>query len=91
MEFRTSATGTSLAPGSIVYLLVEVQSGGHIHEIGSRARVVGAEGDALTLEVGDGSYADTVSCPSAHVAAGAAKRERATWSGPRPRLRFTAA
>jgi hypothetical protein len=83
--------GTALAPGSIVYLLVELQGGGHIHEIGSRARVLRADGDAVTLRVGDGLHVDTVSCPATHVAAGAAKRERSTWSGPRPRLRFNAA
>ncbi len=51
--------------GEVVYLLSEVRSEerGTVYEIGSRARVVGSEGDELTLEI-DGSRGDVVRCSS---------------------------
>jgi hypothetical protein len=56
--------------GEVVYLLAELRSGelGPVHEIGSRARVLDAEGDRLTLAVGRGSGEDVVACPRGLVA-----------------------
>ena len=56
--------------GEVVYLLAELQSdeSGPVHEIGSRARVLGADGDRLTLAVGYGRVEDIVTCPRGLVA-----------------------
>jgi len=53
------------ARGEVVYLLAELQSAelGPVHEIGSRARVLRADGDRLTLAVGRGRVEDVVTCP----------------------------
>ena len=55
--------------GEVVYLLAELQSSqqGPVHEIGSRARVLEADGDRLTLAVGYGRFASTVTCSHALV------------------------
>jgi hypothetical protein len=55
-------------PAQVVYLLAEVQAGGRIHEIGSRAYVLHAGADELTLELG-GSQPEVVHCTPAHVVA----------------------
>jgi len=56
--------------GEVVYLLAELQSDGRgpVHEIGSRARVLGADGDRLTLAVGHGRLENVVTCSSGLVA-----------------------
>ena len=56
--------------GEVVYLLAELRSEerGPVHEIGSRARVLGADGDRLTLAVGHGTHEEIVSCPRRLVA-----------------------
>ena len=56
--------------GEVVYLLAELQSNasGPVHEIGSQARVVGADGDRLTLAVAHGRVEDVVTCPRTLVA-----------------------
>jgi hypothetical protein len=57
--------------GEVVYLLSELRSDerGPVHEIGSRARVVRADGDRLTLAVGSGRSEDVVTCSRGLVAA----------------------
>ena len=57
--------------GEVVYLLAELRSDerGKVHEIGSRATVLGWEGDKLTIAVGNGRGDDVVTCPRAFVAA----------------------
>ena len=57
--------------GEVVYLLSELRSDerGPVHEIGSRARVLRADGDRLTLAVGNGRGEDIVTCPRTLVAA----------------------
>jgi hypothetical protein len=57
------------AAGEVVYLLAELRSAerGAVYEIGSRARVLDAEGEELTLAVTDGSREDVVTCRRAHV------------------------
>jgi len=54
----------------VVYLLAELRSAeqGPVHEIGSRARVLGADGDRLTLAVGYGRLESVVTCSRALVA-----------------------
>jgi len=56
--------------GEVVYLLAELRSAeqGPVHEIGSRARVLEADGDRLTLAVGDGRFESIVTCSRALVA-----------------------
>ncbi len=56
--------------GEIVYLLAELRSDerGPVHEIGSRARVLGTDGDRLTLAVDHGSGEDVVTCSRGLVA-----------------------
>ena len=56
--------------GEVVYLLAELRSDewGPVHEIGSRARVLGADGDRLTLAVDHGRREDVVTCSRALVA-----------------------
>ena len=51
--------------GEVVYLLAELRSAnqGPVHEIGSRARVLDADGDRLTLAVDCGTREDIVTCP----------------------------
>ena len=58
------------ARGEVVYLLAELRSDeqGPVHEIGSRARVLGADGDRLTLAVGHGRFEGIVTCSRALVA-----------------------
>ncbi len=83
MESRDhAAQGNS--PGDIVYLLAEVSAGGRIHEIGSRAVILEAEGDELTLQLGD-SERQLVSCPSAHVLCSLRRSVHAARSRRRPR------
>jgi hypothetical protein len=52
------------AGGEVVYLLTELRSAeqGPVHEIGSRARVLEADGDQLTLAVGYGRLESVVTC-----------------------------
>ena len=54
---------------AVVYLLAELRSGqeGPVHEIGSRARVIDTDGEMLTLAVGYGRFASTVTCSRALV------------------------
>jgi hypothetical protein len=79
------------AAGAVVYLLAEVRSaGGHgtVHAIGSRARVLRAEGDRLTLAIESGGHQEEVTCRRALVAPAErslAARRRALRSGPRRR------
>ena len=56
--------------GEVVYLLAELRSAeqGPVHEIGSRARVLEADGDRLTLAVGYGRFESVVTCSRALVA-----------------------
>jgi len=67
--------------GDVVYLLAELRSAerGPVHEIGSRARVLGADGDRLTLAVARGRSEDVVTCPRGLVA----RRRRPLPSRPR--------
>jgi hypothetical protein len=55
--------------GEVVYLLAELQPAvdGPVYEIGSRARVVGADGDQLTIAIARGDREDVVTCRSVHV------------------------
>lgn len=55
--------------GEVVYLLAELRSDeqGPVHEIGSRARVLEADGDRLTLAVGSGRFESVVTCSRAVV------------------------
>jgi hypothetical protein len=48
----------------VVYLLTELRSAerGPVFEIGSRARVLGADGDRLTLAVANGNGENVVTC-----------------------------
>ena len=54
----------------VVYLLTELRSAerGPVFEIGSRARVLGADGDRLTLAVAYGNGENVVTCPRSLVA-----------------------
>ena len=75
--------------GEIVYLLAELRSEerGAVHEIGSRARVLGAEGEALTLAVTGCSGEAIVSCPKSlvvHERRSLAARRRMLRTGTRP-------
>ena len=56
--------------GEVVYLLAELRSDerGAVHAIGSRARVIDAEGDRLTLAVDRGRHEDVVTCSRGLVA-----------------------
>ena len=56
--------------GEVVYLLAELRSDerGPVHEIGSRARVLDADGDRLTLAVDRGRHEDVVTCSRGLVA-----------------------
>jgi len=58
------------AGGEVVYLLTELRSDerGPVHEIGSRARLIGADGDRLMLAVACGGREEVVTCPSGLVA-----------------------
>ena len=55
------------AGGEVVYLLAELRSAeqGPVYEIGSRARVLEADGDRLTLAVGYGRFESVVTCSRA--------------------------
>jgi hypothetical protein len=57
--------GSDTTTGEVVYLLAELRSDerGPVYEIGSRALVLGADGDRLTLAVSHGSSEDVVTCP----------------------------
>lgn len=56
--------------GEVVYLLAELRPDeqGPVHEIGSRARVLEADGDRLTLAVGYGRLESVVTCSRGLVA-----------------------
>ena len=56
--------------GDVVYLLAELRSDerGPVYEIGSLARVLGADGDRLTLAVDDGRRESIVNCSRGLVA-----------------------
>ena len=56
--------------GEVVYLLAEIRADerGPVHEIGSRARVIDADGDRLTLAVDHGRHEDVVTCSRGLVA-----------------------
>ena len=58
----------------VVYLLAEIrcEGNGSVLEIGSRARVLEADGDRVTLAVAHGGSEDIVTCSRALVA----RRER---------------
>ena len=56
---------TSPERGEIVYLTAEVQAGGRIHEIGTRAEVRGASDSRVEVDL-DGT-AETAWCPIHHV------------------------
>ncbi len=58
------------AGGEVVYLLAELRSAeqGPVYEIGSRARVLEADGDRLTLAVGYGRLESVVTCSRGLVA-----------------------
>ena len=73
--------------GEVVYLLAELRSEerGRVHEIGSQARVLGAQGDRVTLAVGRGTHEEIVLCPADLVG----QRRRIVGSC-RPTLRATA-
>ena len=70
--------------GAIVYLLAELRSEerGAVHEIGSRARVLGVEGTELTLAVTGCSGEAIISCPQSLVVP-----ERRSLAARRRRLR----
>jgi hypothetical protein len=55
--------------GEVVYLLAELRSHelGPVYEIGSRARVLEADDDRLTLAVGYGRFESIVTCSHAQV------------------------
>jgi len=66
---------TRFEPGDVVYLAMEIETGGRIHEIGSRA-VVRAATDS-TLELAFGAAASgTVRCPAHRVVRAAERRAR---------------
>jgi hypothetical protein len=72
--------------GAVVYLLAELRSDGRgsVHEIGSRARVLGSEGGKVTLAIVRGGHEDVVSCPRdlvAHEQRSLAARRRLLRSG----------
>ena len=73
--------------GEVVYLLAELRSEerGHVHEIGSQARVLGAQGDRVRLAVGRGTHEEIVLCPADLVG-----RRRRIVGACRPTLRATA-
>ena len=56
--------------GEVVYLLAELQSveQGPVYEIGSRALVLEAAGERVTLAVGRGTSEEIVTCPRTLVA-----------------------
>ena len=60
-------SGGRYTPGETVYLLREVRAGRQIHEIGTRAHVLGHHGAVIVLHL-DGSDAEVVTCPTDHVA-----------------------
>ena len=74
--------------GAVVYLLAELRSSGRglVHEIGSRARVLGTEGERLTLAIARGRHEEVVSCPRdlvAHEQRSLAARRRLLRAGAR--------
>ena len=73
---------TSPERGEIVYLAAEVQAGGRIHEIGTRAEVRAASDSRVEIDL-DG-IAETAWCSSQHVVRA---RERRTWA-PAPGRRY---
>ncbi len=50
--------------GEVVYLLAELRpaESGPVYEIGSRARVLGAKGDQVTIAIMRGDREDVVTC-----------------------------
>lgn len=66
------------AQGDLVHLVAECRSdwSGRIYEIGTPARVVGARGTTLTLEVGAELHRDTLHCSAGDVAHERAARPR---------------
>lgn len=75
--------------GEVVYLLAELQCDDHgpVLEIGSRARVLDASGERLTLAVSHGNGGDVVTtCPRSLVArrdrSPAARRTLRPWLRP---------
>jgi hypothetical protein len=73
--------------GAVVYLLAELRSDGRgsVHEIGSRARVLGSHGGQVTLAIACGEREEVVSCPRDLVAQeqrSLAARRRLLPSGP---------
>ena len=64
-----------IEPGDRVHLLAEVPAGGRIHEIGTSARVLAADGSVLVLDLG-GPATETVACPREHVALARLRRAR---------------
>jgi hypothetical protein len=68
-SFTVSARDDTVR-GDVVYLLAELCSveRGPVHEIGARARVLGADGDRLTIAVASGNGEDILTCPRGFVA-----------------------
>jgi hypothetical protein len=64
--------------GEIVQLLAECRSerSGRLYEIGTRARVVGARTELLTLEIEDATQRDSLVCTRDAVAREGASRRR---------------
>jgi hypothetical protein len=73
--------------GEVVYLLTELRSEerGYVHEIGSQARVLDAQGDRVRLAVGRGNHEEIVMC---HM--GLVGHRRRTGGTCRPTLRTRA-
>jgi len=70
----------------VVYLLAELRSDGRrsVHEIGSRATVLGSEGGQVTLAIACGGLQEVVSCSRdlvAHEQRSLAARRRLLRSG----------
>lgn len=61
---ETADRGAGLRPGALVSLLVELGAGPRypVHEIGSRARVLFADGDRVVVAVGEGMTIDVFEC-----------------------------
>jgi hypothetical protein len=80
MEERTSAEH-----GEIVYLAAEVQAGGRIHEIGTRAEVRAASDSRVEVDLG--GTGETAWCPTHYVVRARERRTRTRIPvGPRDQL-----
>jgi hypothetical protein len=66
-------TSTSLGRGAIVYLAAEVQVGGRIHEIGTRAEVRAVSDSRVEVDIGT---AETAWCATHHVIRAHERRTR---------------